>query len=90
VGIFKAETKTPFFKFATPTDDGATGLELVDDLGVNALKLDKGCIIMNTDRETGFRVLTVDANNYDADYWKRNFLNITRCKRPSFSDQEPH
>lgn len=84
VGIFKAETKTPFFKFVTPTDDGATGLELVDDLGVNALKLDKGCIIMNTDRETGFRVLTVDANNYDADYWKRNFLNITRCNDHHF------
>lgn len=79
VGIFKAETKTPFFKFMEPTSDGVTGIELVDDLGVSALKLDKGCIIINTDRETGFRVLTVDANNYDAEYWKRNFLNIERC-----------
>jgi len=84
VGIFKAETKTPFFKFLEPTEEGVTGLELVDDLGVNALKLDKGCIVMNIDHATGFRVLTVDSNNYDAEYWKRNFLNIERCNDHHF------
>jgi len=80
VGIFKAETKNPFFKFIEQTDI----LELVDHLGVSANKLDKGCLIFNTQRELGFRVLTVDANNYDSEYWKLNFLNIERCNDNHF------
>lgn len=78
VGIFKAETRSPFFKF----DETDGQLLLVDDLGVNAQKLDKGCLIMDTD--DGLRVLTVDANNYDADYWKRNFLNLVQANDSHF------
>jgi len=80
VGIFKAETKGPFFKFNE--EDGE--LVLVNDLGVNAQKLDKGCLIMDTGEEGGLRVLTVDANNYDADYWKRNFLHIVQANDSHF------
>jgi hypothetical protein len=80
VGIFKAETKSVFFKFNET--DGE--LVLVDDLGVNAQKLDKGCLIMDTGTENSLRVLSVDANNYDADYWKRNFLGLVQANDSHF------
>lgn len=80
VGIFKAETKGAFFKFSEAEGE----LMLVDDLGVNAQKLDKGCLIIDTGEEHGLRVLTLDANNYDADYWKRHFLNVVQANDRHF------
>lgn len=80
LGIFKAETLSPYFKFEEAED----GMELIDDFGVNATKLDKGCLIMNTDHDTGFRILTVDANSYDAAYWKLNFLGLEQANDHHF------
>ncbi len=72
IGIFKAERKDEFFQFKK--DD--TSMKLRTAEGINPGKLDKGCVIVNTESEDGYRVLTVDTNRYDAEYWKREFLNI--------------
>jgi hypothetical protein len=72
LGIFKSEQKDLFLEVY----DEAGNLQLQPNLGINVKKLDKGCLIFNTEKEEGYRVLSIDANNYDADYWLDDFLNI--------------
>ena len=72
VGIFKSELKHDFLQFHEQGDN----LEILVQQGININKLDKGCLILNEDRETGFKVLSVDSNRYDAKYWLEDFLGL--------------
>lgn len=56
VGLFKSENKDTFLK-VYPSGDG---FEIESQQGVNINKLDKGCLIFNTDRENGYVVAVVD------------------------------
>ena len=76
LGIIKIEKKQKYFKLSESVSN--IGIKL--DTGINARKFDKGCLIINMKTEDGFRVLSVDNNNYDADYWKKNFLSIKYVK----------
>ncbi|MFT4525638.1 MAG: hypothetical protein ACI85F_001793 [Bacteroidia bacterium] len=73
IGIFKAETLHDFVKVS---EEGFERLLTDVDEGILVDKLDKGCIIVNTDKEEGYAVISVDSNNYDAAYWKDNFLGL--------------
>lgn len=44
--------------------------------GININKLDKGCIILNVNKEEGYKILSVDSNRYDTKYWLENFLGV--------------
>ncbi len=80
VGIFKAEQKNTFLT----VNEGEEEL-LVEQLeGINIEKLDKGCIIFNTSKSDGYRLLSVDSNNYDAEYWIHDFLNVDFVKDDVF------
>ncbi|MBS1504743.1 MAG: nucleoid-associated protein, partial [Bacteroidetes bacterium] len=57
VGIFKSETKETFLK-VSPQQDGF-GLAY-DNEGVDIRKLDKGCLVFNTEKEQGYKVAVVD------------------------------
>lgn len=72
LGIFKAETKQAFMQFSP----GADGMNVNFLRGVHVGKLDKGCLIFNIENEDGYRVLSVDNNPYDTQYWYQDFLNI--------------
>lgn len=72
VGIFKSESKQSFLKIAK---DGSELVMRKTD-GIALEKLDKGCLILHTQDSDGYRVLSVDNNRYDANYWPRNFLAI--------------
>lgn len=74
IGIFKSENKETFLK----VNHGADGLDLGSESGININKLDKGCLIFNTEREDGFKVCAIDNTNRnnEAVYWKEAFLNI--------------
>jgi hypothetical protein len=73
LGIFKSETKESFLKLKSY----ANRFDLLADEGINIRKLDKGCIILNLEQESGFKVLIVDnANRTDANFWKQQFLNL--------------
>jgi hypothetical protein len=72
LGIFKSERKTPFLDIAETEDR----LELNRLEGISLEKLDKGCLIINTEESDGYRVLSVDNNDYDALYWPTHFLSI--------------
>lgn len=73
VGLFKSETKEKFLKVFPSGND----FELEAHEGINIGKLDKGCLIYNTDKNKGFRVCLVDsAGKTDGQYWKDQFLKV--------------
>lgn len=74
IGIFKSETKEMYLK----VNPGKGGLDLTyEENGINIHKLDKGCLIFNTDRDEGYKVMVVDqTNRTDATYWKDEFLKL--------------
>lgn len=70
VGIFKSENKENFLKLSPE-------FILQADTGINVKKLDKGCLILNTDEDEGYKVLLVDnLNKSDAQFWIDDFLNV--------------
>lgn len=72
VGVFKIENKLNFFQTYTENDS----LDIFVQSGISTKKLDKGCLIINSTDGEGRVVLSVDTNNYDAQYWIKNFLNV--------------
>lgn len=72
VGIFKSELKHHFFQF----EEQPHQLDILIQEGVNLQKLDKGCLILNTERDNGFKILSIDSNRYDTKYWLSDFLGI--------------
>ncbi|NEU07269.1 nucleoid-associated protein [Flavihumibacter sp. R14] len=74
VGIFKSETKETYLKVYP--DTGGFNVEYEQE-GINIQKLDKGCLVFNSAKEAGFKVLVLDkTNTNDAVYWKDDFLKI--------------
>ena len=70
IGIFKSENKESFLKLSSQ-------FHLNADQGINVKKLDKGCLIVNTGRDSGYKVMIVDnTNKSDAHFWKQNFLSL--------------
>lgn len=74
IGIFKSENKDTYIKVCQQGD--SYGVEYEN--GINIKKLDKGCLILNNERETGYQVAIVDSTNRgdEAMYWRESFLNV--------------
>ena len=74
IGIFKSETKESYLK--VNSENGGFVLSYEED-AINIQKLDKGCLIFNTETEEGFKVMVIDqTNRTDAAYWKDEFLQL--------------
>lgn len=80
VGIFKSEMKHDFLQF----EEKGSNLDILVQQGINISKLDKGCLIFNTGKEEGYKVLSVDSNRYDAKYWLENFLGVDALTDENF------
>jgi len=74
VGLFKSETKETFLRVFLQND----GFGIASEDGINIHKLDKGCLIFNTDRENGYLVSVIDNLNKgaEAQYWIDHFLHV--------------
>lgn len=74
LGIFKSENRQDFIK--TNNEEGEFSIDYED--GINIEKLDKGCLIFNTEQESGFKVCIVDRANRstEAQFWKNDFLML--------------
>lgn len=74
IGIFKSETDVPFLKMKSSKEK----YNINHEFGFEIKGMDKGCIIFNTSRESGFRLLIVDSSSksVEAQYWKDDFLKI--------------
>lgn len=86
IGLFKTERKEPFLKINTSEDDA---YELERDFGVGLSKLDKGAIIYNNSKETGYVLSVIDNNkNGDLYYWFEDFLKVRQREDDYFHTQE--
>ncbi|MEO1652875.1 MAG: nucleoid-associated protein, partial [Bacteroidota bacterium] len=74
LGLFKSENKEAFLR--VQQNDGR--FELDYEAGININKLDKGCLIFNTEKALGYKVSIVDNTNkgQEAQFWKDAFLNL--------------
>jgi len=78
IGIFKSENRQAFLKLNSNEND----FLIEPEDGINVDKLDKGCLILNTDKDNGFKICVIDRSNKvtEAQYWKDAFLQIIPCK----------
>jgi hypothetical protein len=74
IGIFKSETNVPFLKM----QNHVSNFSIHHDFGFEIKGVDKGCIIFNTNREEGYKILIVDNTNKSAEaqYWRDDFLKV--------------
>ena len=74
LGIFKSENKDTFLKVYLKDEN----FELGAQQGINIKKLDKGCLVFNTERESGYKIRMVDNINKgnEARFWKDDFLGL--------------
>ncbi len=71
IGIFKSESKEKFLQVIQEP----TGLRVSCQFGTTPRKLDKACLVFNTEKEMGFKLSIIDNTNHDeAKYWVENFL----------------
>lgn len=85
VGLFKSENKDTFLK-VYPSGDN---FEIESEKGININKLDKGCLIFNTEKEKGYVVAVVDNTNkgVEAQYWIDDFLHVCQRKDEYYNTQ---
>jgi hypothetical protein len=74
IGIFKSETKETFLKVYEKNQNYEVGY----DTGINIRKLEKGCLIFDTEDDNGYKISIVDKLNTgaEAQYWKDDFLKV--------------
>jgi hypothetical protein len=74
IGIYKSETRQSFLKVSS----SGKQFQLRYDDGINIEKVDKACLVFNTEAEDGYRMLIVDRNSKPAgaQYWQELFLKI--------------
>ena len=85
IGIFKTENKNPFLKIFPQNET----FEIEKDYGIGLSKLDKGALIYNTGKETGYAVSVIDNNkNGDIYYWFEDFLKVKQRDDEYFHTQE--
>lgn len=78
IAILKSEKKDPFL--ATDNDGKEISVKTIYGTGLKGL--DKGALILNTDREHGYLISTIDNTNNgsDAQYWTESFLHVANCE----------
>lgn len=87
IGIFKTEKKDTYLKVSNYGNEFIVGSEKC----INVKKLDKGCIIFNTESADGFRVAVVDnikKGHEEALYWKDDFLQVTSVQDNYFHTEK--
>ncbi len=73
LGIFKSENKDTFLKVYA----GGNNCNIEYQDGININKLDKGCLIFNTEKEHGYKICIVDKTNAEESrFWKDQFLKV--------------
>jgi hypothetical protein len=74
IGLFKTENKDTYLQ----VKEKDKSFEIAYQSGININKLDKGCLIFDTEKDNGYIVSMVDTMNKSgaAQYWKDNFLKI--------------
>ncbi len=74
IGVFKSEKNVPFLKMKNTK----ARFVIDHDFGFEIDRIDKGCIIFNTQKIDGYRVFIIDnaSKSEEAKYWKDAFLKV--------------
>lgn len=83
IGIYKLENKSKFLRF-----DEREVIDYNVLKGYKLDKLDKGVLILDTYREEGFRVYTIDDNNVESEFWTKNFLEVKPVTNPALQTRK--
>ncbi len=82
IGIFKSESKEPYLMVSQSGPEFEIGYK---EEAINIKKLDKGCLIFNTEKEEGYKVAVIDqTNKTGAVYWVDEFLKL-RIRNDDFN-----
>lgn len=86
VGLFKSESRETFLKVFPTSDNYLVNKEE----GINVNKLEKGCLIFNTDEDQGYICAVVDnsGKNSDTRYWFDEFLQLKERNDDYFHTRE--
>lgn len=85
VGLFKSENKDTFLRVWTSEE----GIDMTTEQGINTKKLDKGCIVYNTNADDGYIVTVIDnTNRSDAHYWTDEFLQVMQKQNDYYHTNE--
>lgn len=81
IGIFKSETKNRGLQLNKNDDN----LSLTTDQYIDIAKLDRGCIIYNTEKKNGYVAQVVDnIGKGTAGYWFNDFLHVVERRDNSY------
>ncbi len=85
IGIFKSENKETYIKVFPKGEV----FEVEQEKGININRLDKGCLVFNTNKEDGYKVLIVDnlGKGQNAQYWSNDFLKLVPLEDNFFQTQ---
>lgn len=85
VGLFKSENKDTFLKVFPQGEN----FEIETEQGININKLDKGCLIYNSEKENGYVISIVDNTNKgtEAQYWIDDFLHVRQRQDKYFNTE---
>jgi hypothetical protein len=85
VGLFKSELKDTFLKVSNLDDS----FQIESEKGININKLDKGCIVFGTEKESGYVVAVIDNSSKgdEAHYWIDEFLQLRQRKDEYYNTQ---
>lgn len=87
VGIFKTETKHGFFEVG----DFEQNFEIEYKDGIDINKIDKACLILDTEEQEGFQVSIIDnlkGSGETALYWKDDFLGVEPTENAFYQTKE--
>lgn len=84
ISIVKSESLFPFLEISDKDGD----LHLTTHNGIYPEKIDKGCLILNTDRENGNILYTFDKSGADTNFWVRDFLGARAKKDNDFKTRQ--
>jgi hypothetical protein len=84
ISVVKSESLTPFLEISDNDGD----LQLTTHNGIYPDKIDKGCLIVNSEKEAGYVVYTFDKGGADTNFWVRDFLGARALKDDSFKTKK--
>jgi hypothetical protein len=84
ISVVKSESLTPFLEISDHDGD----LQLTTHNGIYPDKIDKGCLIINSNKESGYLVYTFDKGGADTNFWVRDFLGARARKDDNFKTKQ--
>ncbi len=80
IGIFKLENKNKFLRFKH-TDIVECAIQKGYRLDAS---IDKGCLILNAQKDNGYLILAHDDAHVESEYWKKSFLEVDYIKNDAY------